>query len=173
MNKIILDLCGGTGSWSYPYWQAGYQVIKVSLPYYDVRTYQPPKKVHGILTAPPCTVFSLANQTIRRTPEEWHEAVEIVQACLSIIQQCRPAWWALENPQGRLGLLLGRPALVFHPYDYGDPWTKRTAIWGHFRPPFKWILREPKGRWTDMHKSPAIRAITPPGFARAFFEANP
>jgi ubiquinone/menaquinone biosynthesis C-methylase UbiE len=31
-NKIILDLCGGTGSWSEPYKQAGYDVRLITLP---------------------------------------------------------------------------------------------------------------------------------------------
>lgn len=41
-NKIILDLCGGTGSWSKPYKEAGYDVRLITLPEYDVLTYDPP-----------------------------------------------------------------------------------------------------------------------------------
>jgi len=40
--KTILDLCGGTGAWSKPYKDAGYHVINVTLPEYDVRDYIPP-----------------------------------------------------------------------------------------------------------------------------------
>lgn len=40
-NKIILDLCGGSGAWSMPYAEAGYEVRVVSLPENDVRTYIP------------------------------------------------------------------------------------------------------------------------------------
>jgi len=35
-NKIILDLCGGTGSWSKPYKEAGYDVRLITLPDYNV-----------------------------------------------------------------------------------------------------------------------------------------
>ena len=59
-NKIILDLCGGTGSWSKPYKEAGYDVRVITLPKYDVMTYEPPKNVYGILAAPTCTHFSFA-----------------------------------------------------------------------------------------------------------------
>ena len=52
-GKIILDLCGGTGSWSSPYLHAGYDVRLVTLPLTDVRIYQPPANVYGILAAPP------------------------------------------------------------------------------------------------------------------------
>jgi hypothetical protein len=35
-NKIILDLCGGTGSWSNFYKQNGYDVRVLTLPEHDV-----------------------------------------------------------------------------------------------------------------------------------------
>ena len=172
-SRIILDLCGGRRNWSWPYIKAGYDVRVVTLPYSDVRTYQPPKNVYGILVASPCTAWASSGAWVKRSAEEWHEAIEIVQACQAIIKQCQPHFWAWENPVGRLALLLGKPAMYFQPYDYGDPWTKKTALWGRFRPPFKSVLIEPVGSWAgSMHRSPAIRAATPPGFARAFFEAN-
>jgi len=59
MDRLILDLCGGTGSWSNPYTNAGYEVIVVTLPDDDVRTFElPEKEVHGIFAAPPCTEFA-------------------------------------------------------------------------------------------------------------------
>ena len=36
-KKIVLDLCGGTGSWARPYLEAGYDVITITLPVFDVR----------------------------------------------------------------------------------------------------------------------------------------
>lgn len=57
-DKIILDLCGGTGAWSRPYREAGYDVRLVTLPEQDVRTYRPPEGVYGILAAPPCTYLA-------------------------------------------------------------------------------------------------------------------
>ena len=59
-EKIILDLCGGTGAWSNPYTEAGYDVRLVTLPNSDVRTYNPPQNIYGILAAPPCECFSRA-----------------------------------------------------------------------------------------------------------------
>lgn len=44
-RRIILDLCGGTGSWSKPYQEAEYDVRIITLPDYDVRTYIPPENV--------------------------------------------------------------------------------------------------------------------------------
>ena len=56
-DKIILDLCGGTGAWSRPYKEAGYDVRNITLPDYDVRIYNPPENVYGIfLTSYPASL---------------------------------------------------------------------------------------------------------------------
>src|SRR4030043_284503 len=81
-KKIILDLCGGSASWSKPYKDEGYDVRLITLPEYDVRTYSPPDNVYGILAAPPCTEFSLAKGN---RPRDFENAFAIVKACLEII----------------------------------------------------------------------------------------
>ena len=67
-DKIILDLCGGTGAWSKPYKDAGYDVRVITLPEGDVKGYYSLLKcgqlclgnIYGILAAPPCGQFSFA-----------------------------------------------------------------------------------------------------------------
>jgi hypothetical protein len=184
VKKIILDLCGGTGSWSLPYREAGYDVRVVDIIYgQDVRLYIPPKGVHGVLAAPPCTHLAVsgARWWKRKGDGALLEALSVVDACLRIVTVTKPKWWALENPVGRLSKFLGPPRLVFQPYEYGDPWVKKTCIWGEFNIPKKRPVNphpDPKVReWVwRMPPNPnrsALRSITPPGFARAFFEANP
>ena len=179
-NKIILDLCGGTGAWSKPYADAGYDVRVITLPEHDVRTYIPPDGVHGILAAPPCTVFCRMRMCRGRpSDDEFAEGLIVVDACLRIIWRCQPGWWVLENPQGYLKKWLGEPKLKFNPCDYSDPWTKVTWLWGNFhtlkRSPVKpigsWIHRKKGSR--GLSTTDEMNAITPPGFAQAFFEANP
>jgi hypothetical protein len=133
-NRIILDLCGGTGAWSKPYADAGYDVRLVTLPEHDVRLYEcPTEPIHGILAAPPCTYFCRARMCRGRpTDEQFKEALTVVDACLRIILMCRPKWWAVENPQGYLRRWLGEPRHKFEPWHYGDAWTKRTWLWGNF-----------------------------------------
>ena len=81
MKKIIIDLCGGTGSWSKPYADRGgqYEVKVITLPQYDVFEIELREEdgtiilknnttketeaikaceVYGILAAPTCTMFS-------------------------------------------------------------------------------------------------------------------
>lgn len=141
MKPIILDLCGGSGSWSKPYQDAGYDVRIITLPEHDVRTFHwDGPQVYGILAAPPCESFSNArrghpvyNQSMCR-----RDGLEIVRACMRIIQECKPEWWALENPAtGDLVKYLGAPTMTFQPYEFGDGWAKKTALWGVFNKPLK------------------------------------
>src|SRR3990167_637191 len=104
-GKIILDLCGGTGSWSKPYKNAGYDVRLITLPQFDIREafmrgdgylmfpmakeygdtmIVNRKNVYGILAAPPCTMFSFA-RTNAKKPRDLREGMECVRACLDII----------------------------------------------------------------------------------------
>lgn len=183
-TRVILDLCGGSGAWSEPYRQAGYDVRLVTLERGDdIRTFEIPKdRVHGILAAPPCTEFSLAKNG---RPRDIKRGLELVGACMRIVAGCCPVWWALENPVGLLSHYLGTPVDVFDPCDFGDPWTKRTALWGDFsrieRGPFVKPLGggpfcsicDPQRKRLMWCSKASHRAITPPGFARAFFSANP
>lgn len=181
--RIILDLCGGTGAWSEPYRQAGYDVRLVTLPEQDVRLYVPPERVHGVLAAPPCTYFCRMRMCRGRpTDVQFAEGLSVVDACLRIIWRTQPQWWALENPQGYLHRWLGRPRFKFHPADFGDAWTKRTWLWGNFTTPlplFTGILPTvPVRQWVDDGTNDGLshgaesNATTPAGFARAFFTAN-
>lgn len=182
-DKIILDLCGGTAAWSRPYAEAGYDVRIITTPDYDVRLYQPPNNVYGVLAAPPCTYFCRMRMCRGRpTDEQFKEGLAIVDACLRVILVTAPKFWCLENPQGYLKRWLGEPIFKFHPYQFGDPWTKRTWLWGNFvvpRPLFTGIIpTEAKYQWVNdgtndgLSRTVEKNAITPSGFARAFFEAN-
>jgi len=197
-RKIILDLCGGTGSWSKPYREAGYDVRLITLPDNNVLTYEPPENVYGILAAPPCTEFSLAKSGCKK-PRDYESAFSVVKACLEIIWKCKLngqlKFWALENPVGFLQQFLGRAKFIFRHWEFGDLGIKPTQVWGYFNEPKKTVLTKPlcitkkfpNGRinavnwsrpvrpdWLVGHYTVSeLRAITPPGFARAFFEANP
>lgn len=180
MAKIILDLCGGTGSWSQPYKEAGYDVRVITLPDNDVRLFKKPKeKIYGILAAPVCTMFAVSGNRWKRTDDDYREALALVDACLRIIQVSKPEWWALENPVGTLHQWIGQPSFRFDPCDFGDPYTKKTCLWGEFNKPKKQRVEPVEGSklWRTLGGKSArtkeLRSITPPGFAKAFFEANP
>ena len=186
MKRIILDLCGGTGSWSKPYKDAGYDVRLITLPDNDVLTYLPPEKVYGILAAPPCTDFSYA----KHTKKNIEESLKIVISCLRIIASCRPNFFCIENPRGNLQKFLGNPNFCFYHWQYGELKSKPTCLWGKFNIPKPIVDTKPYiptyHRCSIAYLNPKcpaeykglglkrsdIRAITPPEFAKAFFNSN-
>lgn len=103
--------------------------------------------------------------------------------------------FAIENPVGRIERLVPKlktlKKLIFNPCDYGDPYTKKTCIWGNFNTELEKNPVEPTfitykkkdGTLTKFapqfaktggksEKTKAIRSATPIGFAKAFFQAN-
>ena len=198
-DKVILDLCGGTGSWSLPYKNAGYNVRVITLPENNVKTYQSPENVYGILAAPPCTMFSFARTNAKKS-RDLKEGMECVRACLNIIWKVMEIeqdtikktlplkFWALENPYfGFLKNFLGKPAFIFDPWEFSDGYQKRTALWGNFNEPIKNptpMTKEAKakaktnsylhtmGNSLEVWDKQARRSITPQGFAKAFFDSN-
>jgi hypothetical protein len=239
-NKVILDLCGGTGSWSKSYKDNGYEVFNATLPEVDIlrTTFEndyihfhsqngeqvevfDPSNIYGILAAPPCTQFSDA-RTNAKIPRNLEQGMKIVNKCLEIIQYCQYfiksdqskisplKFWCLENPwYGRLKWFIGYPIYIFDPWEFGDNYKKRTALWGYFNKPIKTVkvitevmsekeiekgktnsrklpkfdmllmseLKELKSRsqlddWKQTKLRQTLRAITPQGFAKAFYEAN-
>ena len=196
-NKIILDLCGGTGAWSKPYKNAGYDVRVITLPEYDVRMYPSKLKIHiarlpkdfdsieqhspvyGILCAPVCTVFAGSGACHRRNDTAMREGLSLVDACLRLVMVLKPKFWALENPVGKLRKWIGPPIMTFTPCDYGDPYKKRTLLWGNFNTNLKKkfvmpIIPSPlhQNLGGKSAKTKELRSITPAGFAKAFYEAN-
>ena len=182
-DKIILDLCGGTGAWSRPYVEAGYDVRVIDIGIVDgndARLFKFTKGIYGILAAPPCTHFSASGARWwgEKGRGKLLEGLSVVDACLRIVLTSNTwlKFWCLENPVGRLNDYIGKPIMYFNPCDYGDPYTKKTALWGKFNIPEKNTVEPTEG--SRMHLiSPCenrqeLRSITPPGFARAFFEAN-
>lgn len=161
-SRVILDLCAGSGAWSMPYERAGYEVIRVTLPDCDVKTYSPPAGVWGVLAAPPCDQFSLARNG-HSSERDFFGALEVVLACVRVAALSGCRWWALENPVGLLGRWLGTPRDVWEPYEFGDAWTKRTALWGNFSLPERGPFVRPTCSAMD-RTTPALRAVTPPGF---------
>jgi len=156
--KIILDCCGGTGSWSAPYKKQGYDVRLITLPEHDIFTYEPPPHVYGILAAPTCTHFSLC-RTNAKNPRDLESSMKLVKRCLEIIWQQQYTltnknsklttlkFWALENPRGFLKYFLGNPPLEFTPSDFGDNYKKRTQIWGNYNMPIKTPIKCTTGKF--------------------------
>jgi hypothetical protein len=132
--KTILHLCADLGSDSRPYQLAnGYKVILIGKEI-GVENYSPNEPIHGVIANPVCTDFSTAKGFHKFNDIE--AGMVLVNHCLRIIKEANPKFWVLENPfNGRLKDVLGKPKMVYQPWQYGSPWTKKTALWGEFNTP--------------------------------------
>ncbi len=153
---MVLSLCDITGNWSRPYEDAGYSVVRVDLKTDDdvrlLRYISTP--VHGILAAPPCTAFAASGARWWQDKGEVAllEGLAVVDACLRAVALYSPNFWALENPVGRLRDYLGEPRYAFDPFEFGDPYSKRTQLWGRFNYPQKDIVACTEGSKMHPHE---------------------
>jgi len=201
-GKTVLSLFDYTGNWARPYYEAGADVICIDLKHgHDVASFTAEwlvdeilddcGTVDGLLAAPPCTDFAVSGA--RWWPAKDADgrtalSIHLVEQVLRTVEFLRPDWWVLENPVGRLATLV--PDLQdygpywFQPCDFGDPYTKKTGLWGEFIPPLPLFLgadrsvapTEGSKMWRcyggKSERTKTARSETPMGFARAFFEVN-
>jgi hypothetical protein len=170
-NKgTILSLFDYSGNWPEPFRAAGYHVVcldvkrgmdvtKITRAWLS-RNVNIMGRVVGVLAAPPCTDFSSSGAQYWKTKDldgRTAASINLVRCALRIIDLCKPDWWALENPVGRLPKLVPELAKVrvwyFHPWEFGgwlppgfksnphagwpdqDAFSKRTGLWGNFKIP--------------------------------------
>lgn len=189
MNKSILSLFDYSGNWCKPYKDSGFDVYQIDLKLgIDILELKREDiinpNVFGILAAPPCTDFSGSGAQYWKAKDadgRTAKSLELIDKVLEIVSWFPDLnFWVLENPVGRLQKL--RPQLgdpwYFQPHWYGDPWTKKTGLWGKFNrnlpknevppDPNSWIMK----LGGKSEKTKELRSMTPMGFAKAFYEAN-
>lgn len=201
--KTLLSLFDFTGNWAQPWHDGGWNVllwdIKHEANNFDTfsnikdanadflhqNIFENFGTVDGILAAVPCTEFSASGARWWKAKDEdgrTAEAVELVWQTLRIINLCQPNFWVIENPVGRIHKLvpeIGKPKMYFNPCDFGEPYTKKTALYGNFNANLKMNKVEPT-EGSKMHRlyggkserTKSLRSVTPKGFSKAFFEAN-
>lgn len=130
---------------------AGYEVILVGSKI-GVENYHPPSDVYGVIANPVCREFSAAlkdnGKWKPKIGANFTKGLFLVKECQRVISECDPKFWVIENPAtGRLKEYLGQPDYVYEPWQFGSPWTKKTALWGLFNKP------EPSYKsWEDVPK---------------------
>jgi hypothetical protein len=198
-NRVVLSFFDLTGEWSKPWLEAGYQVwtfdIQANPEQGDVNNFSSDffgdwfgdfegMDIYAVLAACPCTDFANSGARHFRAKDadgRTQQSIDLVKQTLAAIEYFRPAVWAVENPVGRIEELTGLPRwrLSFDPNHLGDPYTKKTLIWGRFNPDLPVAPVEPT-EGSKMHqkyggKSQATknaRSVTPEGFSYGFFMAN-
>lgn len=201
--KTLLSLFDYTGNWARPFALGGWNVIMWDIKhdpnYFDTFSnildasadffyeyiFDNFGTIDGILAAVPCTDFAVSGArwfAEKDARGDTQKSIELVYQTLRIIDLCQPDFWVIENPISRIHTLvpeIGKPTMYFDPCDFGEPYTKKTALYGQFNTKLK-MNRVAPTEGSKMHKkyggkserTKALRSVTPPGFSKAFYEAN-
>ena len=198
-QRVVLSLFDLSGEWSKPWEEAGYQVYRFDIQndpeMGDVNNFSTEffgdwfgdfegMDIYAILAACPCTDFASSGArhfAAKDADGRTVSSVKLVHQTLATIEYFKPAVWALENPVGRIEELGGLPPwrMSFDPNHLGDPYTKKTLIWGRFNGDLPIAPVEPT-EGSKMHKlyggkslaTKNARSVTPEGFSYGFFMAN-
>lgn len=152
-------------------------IIKVGC---DLRDWLPPKgNIVFAAFFPPCTDLATSGARwfkqkglMRRV-----KAMELVAISEQIAEWCNAPYF-IENPVGVLNTHWRKPDYMFHPYEYGDPYTKKTCLWtgNGFVMPDKNPVEPVEGskilRLPPSEDRQNLRSETPKGFANAVFRCN-
>ena len=199
-KDVVISLCDRTGNMVKPLAEAGFECWCIDVQHSirrmrsasgirfqwgDVRTWCPPPEVAGrihiVFAFPPCTHVSVSGARDFRIKGTamLRDSLEMFSAC-EHAARWSGARFMIENPVGKFSDHMGKPDHTFQPWQFGDPWTKLTCLWtgNGFKMPTPTHFAPPKDTKPLIWKMPPskdrgdLRSVTPPGFARAVFEAN-
>jgi hypothetical protein len=209
-NDIVISLCDRTGIMMEPWAEAGFTCYcvdiqhptrkniikdfegggKIIFTYGDARYWTPPSGMRIIFCAafPVCTDMAGSGAQDYSNLNGRIPKKGIPQLCdgLLLFNACyfAGAWsgapFCIENPAGVIPTHFRKADYTFHPWNYGDLYSKRTCLWtgnGFVMPEFLYTM-PPEGVTQKIWQmSPGDnradeRSKTPAGFARAVFEAN-
>lgn len=138
--KTLLSLFDYSGVWSLPFAESGWDVICWDIKrseFMDINLIEDAEdalelfeNVDGILSAPPCTDFTVSGAQywpVKDADGRTAASVQLVRQVQRLVDLFRPTdpdyegtfFWVAENPVGRMGTLtgMGKP-VYFDPYQY-------------------------------------------------------
>ena len=192
--KVMIDLCCGLGGASQAFWEhPEWLVLRIDnnedlLPLVrgmilaDVMDFDNivsiidalmPQEVEELViwASPPCVNFSVAyggpRATAYRAGEEYEPSLDLVFACLDLINHYQPKVWWLENVRG---------AITYFTEDLG-PFRQRLGqffLWGNFpliavRDSDMLFHKKPDDRHNPLRAN--VRACIPESFSKAILDS--
>jgi hypothetical protein len=196
-ERLIISLYDHTSNWAQPYIKAGYPTMLFDKQHEgDLTDFDNLEEwlsgyegyVYGVLAAPPCDDFAGSGarwwKEKDKNAKRISNSVFMVELVIELVRLFKVyeenfTFWALENPVGRIEKMIPtlKPfrRLIFNPSDYGDPYTKKTILWGEFNnrlPKLPVLPLYGSAIHLMSSKQKDKRSATPAGFAKDFFLAN-
>jgi hypothetical protein len=116
-----------------------------------------------LIAFPPCThlsVIGAAQWEAKQSDGRQQQSLGFVRALMS----APVAHIAVENPVGRISTAIRRPDQIIQPWQFGDPWTKRTCLWLKDLPPLLPAeIVEPGGFWVGGGSKKDGRSVSQEG----------
>jgi len=136
----VFDGCAGTKSATQAFSDRNHSVETLDIEgdhtfVMDIRDFNTDVKYDFMWFSPECKEFSKANYRLGPCKDR-HPDMSIVEACFRIIDECKPIYWIIENPQACLKHFIGKPTITVQYSDYGYVCQKPTDLWGVF--PWFW-----------------------------------
>ena len=123
-----------------------------------------------IIAHPPCTYLSNAG-ACRLKEANRSEKREAAREFFMFFYNL-PGNVCIENPMPLGCANLPKQSFVVQPYEFGDPWSKRTYLWLKNLPPFlPTDIVKPEFSLCYKYKDAKRRSIFSPGIAKAMAEA--
>lgn len=184
-----LDICCGLGGMTEGMLSVGFQVHGIDveptlagryparLTLGDIRTMDPASlgPADWIHASPPCTRFSTVRAN-RTTDPPTEADLDILQACLRVIQAIKPRFWSIENVAGAVPWfrpVLGEPILRHGPFRFWGNFPPHLAERSNIKKP-GWVRSPVHGRWIPArgrNADPRVRAKLPIEITRPMAQA--
>ena len=125
-----------------------------------------------IIAHPPCTYLTRCGATHlyphgQLNMERYQKGLEGRKFFMSFFN-CSASHLCIENPTPLRIFELPKESQVVQPFEYGNPYTKRTLLWLRGLPELvPTNVVDPIGSWVAMHKTPKQRSKTFSGIAEA------
>ena len=102
-----------------------------------------------MIAFPPCTDLSVIGAAQWRAKQaDGRQAAALAFVC-ELMAAPIPRI-AIENPVGRISTAIRKPDQIIHPWQFGEPWMKRTCLWLSGLPALRpTVIVEPLGHWVD------------------------
>jgi hypothetical protein len=143
----VVSLCDRTGNMVRPWAEAAFPCLcldmqhsiradrtegNITFRWADVRILTPDDipRPTILFAFPPCTHLAVsgARDFKRKGLQHLIDALTLVESCRRLCE-----WfgcpWMLENPVGTLSSYWRKPDHTFHPWMWGDLWSKKTCLW--------------------------------------------